>query len=214
MDKLVGKLVAQLDSQGIRNNTLIIFVGDNGTGKGTKSMMGDKVVIGGKGTTTAAGMHVPLIVNLPGKVIAGKVHSNLVDSTDFVPTLLDAAGISSSEKKLDGLSFLPHALGKEAKSRDWVYSWYSPRQGNDTKVQEFAFNHESKLYRTGEFYDLKADPEQKKPKVVKSLEGKAAMDAKLLQGALEQYANARPKELDLINGIDNAKKKNKKNKEN
>jgi arylsulfatase A len=115
---------------------------------------------------------------------------------------------------LDGLSFLPHAFGKEAKSRDWIYSWYSPRQGNDMKVQEFAFNHDSKLYRTGEFYDVKNDPAQKSSKTVSSLTGKAAMDAKLLQGALDQYANARPKELDLIKGKDNPKKNNKKNKEN
>jgi hypothetical protein len=40
------------------------------------------------------------------------------------------------------------------------------------------------------------------------------MDAKLLQGALDQYANARPKELDLIKGKDNPKKNNKKKKEN
>lgn len=83
MDKLIGKLVARLDSLGLRENTLLVFVGDNGTGRGTRSMMGDKLVIGGKGTTTEFGMHVPLIANWPGKVAAGKVHADLVDSTDF-----------------------------------------------------------------------------------------------------------------------------------
>jgi arylsulfatase A len=96
MDKLIGKLVARLDALGIRDNTLLIFVGDNGTGRGTRSMMGDRPVIGGKGTTTDAGMHVPLIVSWPGKVSHGMVCGDLVDSTDFVPTLLDAASVSPS----------------------------------------------------------------------------------------------------------------------
>ena len=108
MDKLIGKLVARLDALGIRDNTLLLFVGDNGTGRGTRSMMGDKLVIGGKGTTTDAGMHVPLIVNWPGKIAAGSVCSDLVDSTDFLPTLLDAAGVTApSGLKLDGRTFLP-----------------------------------------------------------------------------------------------------------
>lgn len=63
MDKLIGKLVTTLDEQSIRDNTLVIFLGDNGTGKGTKSRMGDRVMIGGKGSTTDAGMHVPCIVS-------------------------------------------------------------------------------------------------------------------------------------------------------
>ena len=51
MDKLIGKLIAALDRVGLRENTLLLFLGDNGTGAGTRSMMGDKVVIGGKAST-------------------------------------------------------------------------------------------------------------------------------------------------------------------
>src|SRR5207249_9215665 len=86
-DKLVGKLVDHLDRLGLRGNTLVLFLGDNGTGKGTKSMFNGKVFVGGKGETTDAGMHVPLIVSWPGKATAGKVCPDLVDSTDFVPTI-------------------------------------------------------------------------------------------------------------------------------
>src|SRR6185503_16743361 len=68
MDKLVGKLIAKLDALGLRENTLVLFVGDNGTGKGTRSMMADRVIIGGKSTTTEFGMHVPLIANWPKHV--------------------------------------------------------------------------------------------------------------------------------------------------
>ena len=197
MDKLVGRLVARLDSLGIRDKTLLLFVGDNGTGRGMRSMMGDRLVVGGKGTTTDAGMHVPLVVSWPGRITAGRVCSDLVDSTDFLPTLLDAAGAAPpSGLRLDGCTFLPQILGAEGQPRDWVYSWYSPRQSADMTVREFAFNHGYKLYRSGEFFDLRKDIEEKQPLAVTSLSGEAAAAAKTLQRALDQFKDARPSELD------------------
>ncbi len=197
MDKLVGKLVARLDALNLRENTLIVFVGDNGTGKGTRSMMGDKVVIGGKGTTTEFGMHVPLIASWRGKLAAGKVHADLVDSTDFLPTLLDAAGVTApANLTLDGRSFLPQMRGEKGQPREWIYSWYSPRQGADMSVRELAFNHRFKLYRTGDFYDIANDPEEKHPFKVSALTGQAAGAAKLLQAALDRFQEARPAGLD------------------
>jgi arylsulfatase A len=197
MDKLVGKLVARLDALGLRRQTLILFLGDNGTGKGTRSMMGDREIIGGKGTTTAAGMHVPLIASWPGKVAAGRICDDLVDTTDFLPTLLAAAGEPLPSKlKLDGRSFLPQLLGERGQPREWIYSWYSPRQGADLTVREFALNQRYKLYRTGNFIDLERDAAEKQPLAVSALAGEAAAAAKLLQSALDQFQAARPAELD------------------
>ncbi|MHB1033748.1 MAG: sulfatase-like hydrolase/transferase [Pirellulales bacterium] len=197
MDKLVGKLLAKLDALGLRENTLVIFVGDNGTGRGTRSMMGQTVVGGGKGTTTAAGMHVPLIANWPGRVVAGKVCDDLVDATDFLPTLLDAAGTQPpAGATLDGRSFLPQLRGKKGEPREWIYSWYSPRQGADLTVRQFAFNQKFKLYRSGKFFDLVRDPQEKQPLDVASLKGEAAAAAKTLRAALDRFRNARPVGLD------------------
>jgi arylsulfatase A len=197
MDKLVGRLVVRLEALGIRDNTLLFFVGDNGTGRGTRSLMGDRLVIGGKGTTTDAGMHVPLIASWPGKVAAGSVCGDLVDSTDFLPTLLDAAGVTAPRGLLlDGRTFLPQVLGAEGRPRDWIYSWYSPRQSADMTVREFAFNHRYKLYRSGPFFDLTGDAQEKRPLAVASLAGEAAAAAQLLQKALDRFKDARPPELD------------------
>jgi hypothetical protein len=63
-------------------------------------------------------------------------------------------------------------------------------------VREFAFNHRYKLYRSGEFFDLTKDLEEKQPLSVPSLQGDAAAAAKLLRGALDQFRHARPAELD------------------
>jgi len=192
-DKLVGKVVAKLDALDLRDNTLILFLGDNGTGRGTRSMMGDRVVIGGKGTTTDAGMHVPLIANWPGGVAAGKVHSDLVDTTDFVPTLLDAAGVNPpSALRFDGRSFFTQLCGNKGSPREWIYSWYSPRQGVVFSVREFAFDQRFKLYRSGDFFDLTQDAAEQKPLSVTSLTGEATAAARKLQAALDEFKNARP----------------------
>jgi arylsulfatase A len=193
MDKLIGRLTAKLDELGLRENTLLIFLGDNGTGKGTRSKMGDRVVIGGKGTTTDAGMHVPLIVSWPAKAAAGKVSSDLVDSTDFLPTICDAAGIElPSELIVDGRSFLPQVRGEKGSPREWIYSWYSPR---GEALREFAFNERFKLYASGEFYDLAHDPEETRPQPNGEQKGEATAAATLLQAALDEFKGARPQSL-------------------
>lgn len=199
MDKLIGKLVAHLETLGLRTNTLILFTGDNGTAQGIRSRMGERVVIGGKGRTTAAGMHVPLIVNWPGRIRPGQVRTNLVDSTDFFPTLLEAAGLEPpANLPLDGVSFLPPLLGRPSRAREWIYSWYSPRLGADRRVREFAFDHRFKLYRDGAFFDWEADPEEQNPLPRENLTGPAAAAAKKLHAALDRFKDARPARLDAL----------------
>ena len=195
MDKLVGKLLAKLDDCGVRDNTLVLFLGDNGTGRGTRSMMGERVVIGGKGSTKDTGMHVPLIANWPGHVTTG-VCADLIDTTDFLPTLGDAAAVRiPNPEQLDGRSFHPQLRGEKGHPRQWVYSWYSPRQGSDKTVSEFAFNHRFKLYRTGQFFDFAKDPDEKTPLQITTLDGDAAKAAQLLQTVLDSFKDARPANL-------------------
>jgi len=208
MDKLIGKLVATLDQLGIRENTLVLFVGDNGTGAGTKSMLGDKVVIGGKGSTTETGMHVPLIASWPSKIAKGKVYSDLVDSTDFLPTICQAAEVTIPSDKIDGRSFLPQLRGESGQPREWIYSWYSP---HGEPLREFAFNQKYKLYRGGEIYDLQVDAAEKRPLTVAALSGEAAQTATKLQAALDHFRDARPTSLPQPAAEPKAKK-GKKNK--
>jgi arylsulfatase A len=150
--------------------------------------------MGGKGQMTHRGMHVPLIASWPGKIASGTVCSDLVDSTDFLPTVCDAAGTTPpAELKIDGRTFLPQLRGETGEPRAWYYSWYAPR--NNRLVGEFAANHKYKLYRSGDFFDLANDPEEERPMKVSSLDGEAAAAAKLLQAALDQYRDARPANL-------------------
>jgi arylsulfatase A len=200
MDKLVGKLVARLEQLGLRERTLLIFLGDNGTGRGTRSMMGGREVIGGKGQTTEAGMRVPLIANWPGTIPGGKVCSDLVDSTDFLPTICAAANVPvPAELKIDGRSFLPQLRGEKGAPREWIYSWYS-RDGQAADAKECAFTQRYKLYRTGAFYELTQDSAEQRALKIADLQGNAAAAAKLLQGTLDQYKDARPRQLESLTG--------------
>lgn len=197
MDKMIGRLVAKLDELGIRENTLLIFLGDNGTGRGVTSRFKGADYPGGKGSTTARGMHVPLIVNWPALIKTGRLSADLIGATDFLPTVCEAAG-APVPANLDGVSFLPQLRGEQGTPRQWIYSWYSPRQKPDLTVRECAFDARFKLYRSGQFYDLRADMDETKPLPVGALAGEAAEAARKLQSVLERFQGARSPELDRL----------------
>jgi arylsulfatase A len=195
MDKLVGKVVAKLDDLKLRDNTLILFLGDNGTGKGVKSQIRGALYPGGKGDTNARGMHVPLIANWPGHIRAGATSDDLVDSTDFLPTICAAAGAKvPSNLKIDGHSFWPQLMGEKGQPREWIYTWYS--SDGVPPIREFVTTKDYKLYRNGRFFDLKKDPfEEKEPIRFADLKGPEAAAAAKLKAVLAQFADARPAEL-------------------
>ena len=195
MDKMIGKVDEHLKRLNIRDNTLLIFLGDNGTHPSITSRFQGKDYRGGKGTTTLRGTHVPLIVNWPAVIQAGYVDASLISSVDILPTICDAAGIHP-KTKLDGISFLPQLRDQPGQPRSWLYSWYSPRQQANLTVKEFAFDSNYKLYRTGEFYRLSDDLNEQRPLPTTSLTPEESQARMKLQAALEQFTTARPQELD------------------
>ncbi|MHC4913527.1 MAG: sulfatase-like hydrolase/transferase [Planctomycetota bacterium] len=158
MDKIVGRIVKKLEGLGLRENTLILFTGDNGTPKGITSVMKDgRRIKGGKGMTTDAGTHVALIANWKGTTATGKVCGELVDFSDFVPTLADAAGASPPKGvTIDGRSFLPQLCGEKGNPKEWIFCHYGPKHGR-RKLRRFVRDKRWKLYANGELYDLAAD---------------------------------------------------------
>ena len=168
MDMSVGKIVKQIDDLGLRENTLIIFYSDNGTHQDVTSQTKTGPVAGGKGLPTDAGTHVPLVVSQPGKVRVG-VSEALVDSTDFIPTILQAAGKPLEKNhKLNGISFYPELVGSETTtpSREWIYCFYDPRPGwdKDQFVRHVsARDRRWKLYENGQLFDIQKDILEKHP---------------------------------------------------
>ena len=190
MDYLVGKIVEKTKELGIQDNTIIIFTGDNGTDVPVVSMMGSREIAGAKSKTTDAGTRVPLIVYWPGKIRPNSLNGDLIDFTDFLPTLCEAAGIGTDSMDLDGRSFLPQLLGEQGEPREWIYCWFS-RNGENEKARVFARDHRFKLYQSGEFYEIPADYDERFPLDTSTLDAEAMEVHKNLSKVLEHYGNKR-----------------------
>ena len=122
MDKAVGLIVEELDSLGIRDNTILIFTTDNGSTPSITGTRNGKKLNGGKSKEIEAGVCAPFIVNCPGKVPAGVVTEALTDFSDLLPTFVELGGGQlPDDLVVDGLSIAPVILGKENDSkRKWI----------------------------------------------------------------------------------------------
>jgi arylsulfatase A len=181
MDKLVGKLIDELERQKLRENTLIIFFGDNGTGSkyAEHSTIGGRRLSGQKGSMLECGGLVPMIVNWPGTTPAGKVNTDLIDSTDFLPTFAELTGAKLPEgKHIDGRSFLPQVRGEQGKLREWIFV----ELGNQWYVREQKW----KLNRSGQLFDMSNAPFEEKLVPKKTKDPLAIAARKRLQAALDQ----------------------------
>jgi arylsulfatase A len=146
----------------------------------------------------------------------GTVCPDLVDMTDFLPTICEAAGVAVPKSlTLDGRSFLPQLRGEKGQPRDWIYSYWVPLRASQTQhvgqrgAVEQAFDQRFKLYSTGKFFDLDRDGEEKTPLRPEDLRGEAALAARKLQAALDQFKDARPARLNPPRAPNEKKRNNK-----
>ena len=156
MDKIVGKIVQELKNQGVEDNTLIMFVGDNGTNRNliTKTEIGD--IKGAKGNTITHGVHVPMIANWPSKIKNPIVYDGLVDLTDFYATFSDILDVSNES---DGESLMSIFYGNKKNIREIVTIYYDPKwSANVSKYRDvFSQSTTHKLYKNGDFFDIQND---------------------------------------------------------
>jgi len=179
IDLIVGRIVDGLEAAGLRENTLILFTSDNGTHATVTSLMLDgRRIVGGKGLMTDAGTRVPLIANWPARIAGGDVSNDLVDFSDFLPTLLDAADTAPPPSLvLDGQSFLPRLTGAPYEPRAWLFSHYWGQRGRTPEgAQEFTRNQRWKLYDDGRLYDVTHDPLERCPVIKPDAEAEAARE--------------------------------------
>ena len=128
MDQAIGRLIAELDRLGLRENTVIIFASDNGAAKQAPlDILGCKGTLKGmKGTLYEGGIRVPFIVNQPGKVAVQKL-DNIVYFPDVMPTL---AAIAQATDKLptrrNGINLLPLLHGESLETDNRMLYWEFP----------------------------------------------------------------------------------------
>jgi arylsulfatase A-like enzyme len=117
LDDGVGEIVAELDKQGVRNNTCVLFMSDNGPSREYRNWLDGRPeafyggsagkLRGHKLSLFDGGIRVPAIMNWPGRIPAGAVRNEMAAAMDIFPTFLRAAGGDSSKYALDGLDILP-----------------------------------------------------------------------------------------------------------
>lgn len=181
MDKLVGKLVAELDRLKLREKTLIVFAGDNGSIRPSSyTPVNGKLIFGHKASMQEGGSRVPLLVNWPGTTPAGTVNHDLVDFTDFFTTFAELGGASLPQGvTIDGHSIAPQIKGQKGQPREWVYV--------ELMGKSFVRDARWKLANDGSFFDLKEAPFNEIP-VAKDTADVAALAAmKKLQAVLDDH---------------------------
>lgn len=196
MDYLVGKFEDKLDDLDLAGDTVLIFTADNGTHHNLSSALEGRTIQGDKGAPTEAGTHVPLFVKAPGRVPGGRVIRDLIDFSDFFPTLAEAAGLEiPADVQIDGRSFWPQLTGKDGDPRSTHFTYYFPRpyaEEFNTPYQnpEVRYAHDGryKLYADGTLFDFAADPEEQSPLAPDAAPDireklKAALDAMPAHGA-------------------------------
>lgn len=185
MDKLVGKLIAELDRLKLREKTLILFAGDNGTARfgAAKSTLGGRRIHGQKATMFEGGSRVPLIVNWPGTTPPGKLNRDLTDFSDFLPTFAELGGAKLPEgKTIDGHSFAAQIKGEKGQPREWVYVELSGKS--------YVRNARWKLTNGGEMFDLKDAPFNEIPVPNDTTDAEAVAARKTLQEILDKHPAA------------------------
>jgi arylsulfatase A-like enzyme len=190
MDEAIGALVAALEKSGQRENTLILFLSDNGgSGNG-----GNAPLRGAKSSMWEGGLRVPFIANWPGKLPAGRVTDEFLTGLEILPTLLAATGATAPEGvKLDGHDMLPVLRG-EAKSPREAMFWQR-RSDKAARVGKWKWIESAK---GGGLFDLEADPAEKhdlsreKPEMAQKLKAqfeawRAEMDASEPRGPFRDF---------------------------
>ena len=160
MDRDIGRILDKLEEKGLREDTLVVFVSDNGFSCGHHGFWGK-----GNGTYPPNmyenSIKVPFVISQPGRGPAGNVEGAMVSAYDFMPTLLDYLGLPlPAGINLPGESVLPLWLGQGDTGRDEVVIYDEYGSTRMVRTEEWKYVHR---YPDGpcELYDLVNDPDER-----------------------------------------------------
>lgn len=157
LDESVGKLLDTLEETGLAENTLVIYMGDNGFLHGEHGLID-------KRHAYEESMRVPMLAWSPGFIEPGTQIGELIRNIDIAPTILELTNTTSSIE-MDGLSFLPLLAGeREERDREFLYEYFWEHAFPHTPTT-FALRDDQYKYiwyhgvwDRDELYDLKNDP--------------------------------------------------------
>jgi N-acetylglucosamine-6-sulfatase len=178
IDESVGAVLDYLDANGLAEDTLVIYMGDNGFSFGEHGLIDKRHFY-------EESAKVPLLVRWPSYLEGGAPIDSLVQNIDIAPTILEAAGLAMPAH-MQGASFVPLLDRKEVAWRDRIfYEYYWEMDFPQTptmfgiRTERYKYIRYHGVWDTNEFYDLQADPN----------EMYNLIDAPEHQGRITGYAN-------------------------
>ncbi|MCD6394746.1 MAG: sulfatase-like hydrolase/transferase [Planctomycetes bacterium] len=171
IDDNMARLMKQLKTSGLEDNTILIFTTDNGTSAGVRFAKNgaqakgyNAGMRGAKGSEYDGGHRVPFFVRWPNGKITGGVDVNQITAhIDVLPTLIDLCGLKKSRVELDGKSLAPLLVDPDAVWPERTLFVHSQRIEHPEKWRKSAvMTNRWRLVNGKELYDIKADPGQTK----------------------------------------------------
>lgn len=157
VDESIGRVIKYLEDNGLAEDTLVMYMGDNGFVFGEHGLIDKRHMY-------EESMRVPFLAWCPGTIKGGSVIEELVQNIDVGPTIMDLAGLEVPER-MDGQSFLPLLQGKKTAWRDAAfYEYYWERNFPHTptthgvRTDRYKYIHYHGIWDTDELYDLREDP--------------------------------------------------------
>jgi len=199
MDKSLGDIMDHLDDRYLSDNTIILFMSDNGglsaVARGGEKHTHNKPLSSGKGSAHEGGIREPMLVKWPGKIAPNSATEEQVIIEDFYPTILELAGVKNDKtvQQVDGISFVPVLTGNSSQGERPLF-WHYPNEwgpsgpgigaSSSTRVGDWKFIY---YYIDGrmELFNLRADIGETK-NLVKEQPDKARELAKILSDYLRK----------------------------
>ncbi len=185
MDDAVGLVLAELDEQGLMDDTIVCFTSDNGgVSSGDAFSTSNLPLRGGKGRQWEGGIREPFYIYAPGVAKAGSSCDVPVSGIDWYPTLLELAGVAvPAEQKVDGTSIVPLLKGGSIAARPlyWHYPHYGNQGGEPSSILmegdwKLIYYHEDGRH---ELYNVTTDVGEQKDLLAAQPERAKAMQARL-----------------------------------
>jgi arylsulfatase A-like enzyme len=125
-DERIGRLLAELDALGLRDQTIVVFQSDNGHSTEERAHFGGGTAgeyRGAKFSLFEGGIRVPAMISWPGKLPQGEVRRQIGHGCDWLPTLAELCGVPILNRDIDGKSLVPVIRAPDAPSPHKVLHW-------------------------------------------------------------------------------------------
>ncbi len=158
LDESVGRVIDQVENSELLDNTVVIYMGDNGFSFGEHGLID-------KRHAYEESWRVPMLAWGPSLIDPGSEITNLIQNVDVAPTILDMAGLNKPDQ-MDGMSFLPLLKGEVATDwRDkifyeyyWEYAYPQTPTVHAVRTNRYKFIRYHGIWDINELYDLEEDP--------------------------------------------------------